>query len=250
MSFKDCFSTQSKTYAQFRPDYPPALYEFLTTLTKSHALVWDCATGSGQAAIALAQHFEKVVATDASASQIEQARKADNVEYRVATAEASGLAPASVDLVTVAQAVHWFDIEGFYKEVRRVVKPGGAIAVWTYSSLPSISPEIDSVLSEYYSMMTPYWAFDISIVDNSYRDLPFPFENLCKGDHEEFPSHLDWTLDTVFGYLRSWSGTQAYIRKHGSDPVNSYEDRVRKAWGNPEDVKKATFVMIVRAGRV
>ncbi|KAI9144530.1 S-adenosyl-L-methionine-dependent methyltransferase [Paraphysoderma sedebokerense] len=257
-TFKDNFSKQAKVYAKYRPTYPKSLYQYLNSIVKEHDVVWDCATGNGQAAVPLSEYFKKVVATDASSAQIESAVAKSNIEYRVAAAEDSGLANSSVDLVTVAQAVHWFDLGAFYKEVRRVVKPGGVIAVWTYN-LPRISPSVDSAVHRFYSeIVGPYWMFERKLVESQYRDLPFPFEKVDEGPQgsggketiKEFASEMEWEFDQLKGYLSSWSATQGYMKANGRDAVEEYEGELRKAWGSVDETKRVEYPIFLRAGRV
>src|SRR5216110_2684818 len=127
MKFKDHFSGQAVEYAKFRPHYPGELFEYLTSISPRHELAWDCATGNGQAAVGLARHFDSVIATDASAQQIASAELNDRISYRVAPAEASGIDSASVDLTLAAQALHWFDIDRFFREAKRVSRKNGVL---------------------------------------------------------------------------------------------------------------------------
>ncbi|HTQ81570.1 MAG TPA: class I SAM-dependent methyltransferase, partial [Thermoanaerobaculia bacterium] len=177
MTFKDHFSGHAASYAAHRPGYPPELFAYVTSLTAGKDLAWDCATGNGQAAVALAETFDQVIATDASPQQLAHAPAHPRIEYRVATAEDSGLAPASIDLLTVAQAVHWFDFDRFYAEARRVLRPGGAIALWTYNLLrhPALNELIDHLSQK---IVGAYWPPERRWVDEDYRNLPFPFPEL------------------------------------------------------------------------
>ncbi|MCP4377042.1 MAG: class I SAM-dependent methyltransferase, partial [bacterium] len=205
--FKDHFSDQSGDYLRYRPSYPGALFAFLAEIPPMQHRAWDCATGSGQAAHGLSTHFERVIATDASAAQIDSAVPAANVHYRVAPAEASGLPDRSVDLVTVAQALHWLDLERFYGEVRRVLKPGGLLAVWSYNLLRT-DPAIDAEVDAFYShTVGPYWPPERRLVESGYRDLPFPFPEL---DTPPFAMTARWRLEQLLGYLGTWSATKRY----------------------------------------
>ena len=150
MSFEDLFSKQAEEYAQYRPRYPDALFEYLASVAPGHALAWDCATGNGQAALSLAPYFERVVGTDASESQIANAQPHEKITYRVARAEQTDFEDHSVDLITVAQAIHWFDLDAFYAEAKRVLRPGGVLAAWTYYE-SEIEPAIDRVARKYES---------------------------------------------------------------------------------------------------
>jgi SAM-dependent methyltransferase len=222
-TFKDHFSANAIGYAASRPDYPAELFAFLAGTVDRHELAWDCATGNGQAARGLAAHFRAVVATDASARQIENALPRRGVSYRVAPAEMSGLAAASVDLLTVAQAVHWFDLPLFYAEVERVLRPGGVLALWCYERL-RVDPAIDPLIESFYmDTLGPYWPPERRWVESGYRDLPFPFAELPV---PAFEMRAEWTLDQVLGYVATWSALQAYRAALHQDR------RCAPAWNN------------------
>ncbi len=246
-SFKDHFSARAAEYAAFRPTYPPALFEWLGGLVARHGLVWDCATGNGQAVGGLAPFFERVIATDASDAQIANARPFPNVEYRIARAESSGLGLASVDLVTVAQAMHWINRPLFYREVRRVVRPGGAIAVWSYA-LVRINPAIDAVVDEFESTRVgPFWPPERALVDAGYRTIEFPFREL---EAPRFVIGAEWALPQFAGYVGSWSAVERYKKATGRDPVEEFLPRLAKAWGDPELTQHIEWPLNVRAGVV
>src|ERR1051325_1096525 len=209
MSFKDLFSQRASLYTRFRPDYPPELIAFAASVATKHDAVWDCGTGNGQAAVALAEHFANVIATDASAEQIARARPHDRVEYRVARAEASGLDNESVDLVTVAQALHWFDREAFFSGAHRVVRAGGALAVWSYGDPLIDEPAVDAVLQHFnHERMGSYWPVERGAVGEAYRAIAFPFVEVTA---PSFTLEREWTLDELLGYLRSWSAVTRYM---------------------------------------
>src|SRR5512145_600064 len=177
-AFEDHFSGHSEQYAQHRPHYPDEIYAYLASIVPAHSLAWDCGTGNGQAAIGLAKYFDKVYATDASAEQISRAQMHEKVEYHMEPAERILLNDSSVDLVTVAVAIHWFNFDEFYREVRRVLKPNGVLAAWTYS-LTEISPEIDLLIQHYYrDVVGAYWPERIRYLEERYETLPFPFEEI------------------------------------------------------------------------
>lgn len=230
-NFKDHFSIAAKGYQAFRPHYPQVLFEHLASLAPTRALAWDCATGSGQAAAALAEHFENVIATDASASQIANATAYDRVEYRVQPAERTQFAPSSIDLITVAQALHWFDIEQFIREVSRVLKPGGILAVWSYNVLSS-TPAIDEVVDHLYrDVLDEYWPAERHIVANNYADISMPFEIV---DAPAFDMRSEWALTQLMGYLSTWSATNRYHTATGVDPVAALADKLATAWGDTQ----------------
>jgi SAM-dependent methyltransferase len=207
-------------------------------------VAWDCATGSGQAAIGLAEVFERVIATDASEKQIANAEQHPGVEYRVATAEKSALDSATVDAITVAQALHWFDLEQFYSEVRRVLKPRGVIAATAYK-LATVSPAIDAVVNHYYShVVGPYWPAERVLVEE-FEKLPFPF---AKIETPPFAMVAEWSVEQLLGYLRTWSATQRFMAEEKRDPLEEVETELRKAWAEKE--RRVVWPLTVRVGRL
>jgi SAM-dependent methyltransferase len=247
MTFKDHFSAQSSDYARYRPRYPAALFEYLASIAPTRGRAWDVGTGNGQAAVGLAQDFDKVVATDPSAEQLASAQPHAKVVYQRATAERSPLANSSVDLITVAQAVHWFDLDRFYDEVRRVARPGGVIAIWSYG-LAEITPDVDAAVHYLYSdVLGTYWPPERSVIEDGYRTVPFPFPELPT---PHFQMTARWSLTDLIGYLGTWSSTQAFIKQHGSNPLDLVEGRLKNAWGSPETVREVSWPLFVRAGRI
>lgn len=246
MSFKDHFSTQANDYARFRPHYPRALFEFIAALAPNNNLALDVATGSGQAACGLAEFFSQVIAIDASARQIENAQPNERVEYRIAPAEATGLPTQTCGAVAVAQAVHWFDLEKFYAEMRRVLAPGGVIAIWAYRRL-QISPEVDAVVSHFYrDVVGPFWPPERTIVESGYRDLPFPFDEIAS---PPFQIEMRWSLGHLLGYLRTWSATQRFIAAHSQDPVDAIQKDLARAWGEADE-RDTVWPLSLRIGKV
>lgn len=246
MSFKDHFSGHAELYSQYRPSYPPELYAFLAEQAPATALAWDCATGSGQAAVTLADHFDRVIATDASAEQVKSAAPHSSVDYRVAPAEASEIDDESVDLVTVAQALHWFDHDAFFQEVSRVLRSDGLIAVWSYNLL-RCTPEIDRLLYRYYSeIVGPFWPPERVHIENGYSDLPFPFERL---PHPDFAMTTEWNMAQLMGYLATWSATRRYIDEHGSDPLLLIKQELAELWGEPERQRHIEWPLTLHLGR-
>ncbi|MGH9903255.1 MAG: class I SAM-dependent methyltransferase [Pyrinomonadaceae bacterium] len=245
MSFKDYFSGHAVDYAKYRPSYPRALFEYLASVAPGRERAWDCATGNGQAAHGLAEFFARVVATDASASQVENAPAHERITYRVAPAEKTDIDPGSVDLVTVAQALHWFDLDNFYSEVKRVLRPGGLLAVWSYNLLEA-TPAVDEKLWEFYSeTVGPYWPPERRILEERYRTIPFPFDELKA---PAFRMEARWTLPDLLGYLSTWSATKRYIAARGADPVAGIADELLPLWGTPEEEKPVRWPLDVRAG--
>lgn len=225
----DHFNRQTENYRQFRPDYPDALFDFLETQVGQQAVVWDCATGNGQAALSLAKHFSKVIATDINQSQLDQAIANPDIEYRLASAEHSGIKSQSIDLVTVAQALHWFDFPLFYQEVLRVLKPDGWIAAWCYS-LGRVNPAVDEIIAKlYYQILGDnYWPMERIYIDEAYKTIPFPFE---RHPVPEFTIEKSINFSDLMGYLATWSAVKEYERRDDINPLHLIEDELRAAWG-------------------
>ncbi|MFT6400273.1 MAG: ubiquinone/menaquinone biosynthesis C-methylase UbiE [Bradymonadia bacterium] len=241
--FKDHFSGHAAEYSAARPTYPSGLFDNLAAATESRGLALDVATGNGQAAIELASHFDHVVATDASANQIEQAPACARVEYRVAPAEDLGVQSGSADLLTVAQALHWFDHPGFFREADRVLKPGGLLAVWSYG-LFTVTPEIEQAVLEFYRDITgPYWAFERSYVEEGYASIAFPWESVPMSSP---PMTLEWTAAQALAYLDTWSGVKAYAKATGKAPLGEIDARLSEAWGSGIRRVEWPLALIVR----
>lgn len=241
---KDRFSGYAAQYATFRPHYPKALYDFIFQHTKSFDLAWDAGTGNGQAAAVLATRFQKVFATDISQKQLENAVKLSNIEYAVA-GEIKSLPGESVDLITVAQAVHWFDRRAFFEEARRVGKPGATVAIWGYSLL-KIADTIDPLISDFYtSVVGPYWDPERKLIDQHYSTIDFPFHEVST---PEFAMHFEWTLAELEGYLSTWSAVQNYIKVEGKNPVSMLMDALRPHWRGT--VMTIRFPLFLRLGRL
>lgn len=246
MAFKDHFSGHAEAYARHRPLYPAELFAFLAELVPRHALAWDCATGNGQAALSLAPHFERVIATDASAEQIRAAEPHPSVEYRTAPAENSGLEGASVDLITVAQALHWFNFEGFYAEVRRVAAPHAVLAVWVYDLLRA-TPAIDPILRRFHDeTVGPYWPPERHWVDALYETIPFPFDELPR---PRFEMRADWTLEDLLGYLDTWSAVRRFRKERGDDPLAALRPALAAAWPGDAERIAIRWSLHLRLGR-
>ena len=246
MTFRDQFSRQAALYARCRPGYPPALFEYVASIAPGHALAWDCGTGSGQAAVPLARFFREVVATDASSEQIAHAAPHPGVSYRVAPANSSGLPSHSADLVTVAQALHWFDTDDFYAESERVLVRGGAIAVWGYGDPVLDDPALQTMVHDFNrGTMEAYWPANRGALLDAYRTLPFPFREIVP---PEFELKLSWTLPELAGYFRTWSATARYVDERGVDPVVAVESALAKRWGGEAREHVVTWPLYIRAG--
>ncbi|MEQ1689809.1 MAG: class I SAM-dependent methyltransferase [Gemmatimonas sp.] len=245
--FNDHFSDVAQGYAAFRPRYPDALFAALASLAPARDVVWDCGCGTGQASVALGAHFGQVHATDASAQQIALAEPHERVTYRVAPSHASGLTNGSAALVTVAQALHWFDVDAFHAEARRVLVSGGVIAEWCYTLLdvPS-APLVADVVNAMDARMRMWWPPQRRHVDSGYDDLAFPFERLDIG---AFAMEAEWSARQLAGYVATWSAVSRYRAAHGVDPTVEFTRRVTSVWG---DVERHTirWPMVLRVGRV
>ena len=245
--FSDHFSSVAEAYAAARPTYPPALFDYLASLAPSRAHAWDCAAGNGQATLALAERFARVTATDASAAQLAQAPRHPGVTYRAGLAQASGLPDASVDLVTVAQALHWLDLPRFYEEVGRVLVADGILAVWCYGLQRLEDEAVDAALARFYgSVVGPYWAPERTLVETGYRTLPFPFEEL---EAPAFEMAHEWRLSELLAYLRTWSATCAFVEARGFDPVNALAEELAPAWGPADRRRRVRWPLSLRIGR-
>lgn len=241
------FSPIAKEYARFRPSYPKALYAYLASIAPGKALAWDCATGSGQCASDLVHHFGHVIATDISDELLSHAVPHERITYRNADALNSGIETASIDLVTVANAMHWFHGEVFEREVRRVLRPQGVIAAWSFA-FANITPAVDHLTRKVHNeIVDPFWIEPNRIVEFGYRDLRFGFTEIAPPPFEMI-SHFD--LPQLEGYMRTWSASVKYQRHHGIDPVGLVHDELLSAWGDPSLVRDVHWQLNLRVGRV
>jgi SAM-dependent methyltransferase len=241
------FSRDSDQYAKHRPRYPEELFSYLNEICDEHDSAWDCATGNGQAAILCAKYFSHVEATDISAEQIQNSLPHPRVHYSISPAEQTGFESDSFDLVVVATAVHWFDLEKFYREVGRVLKPKGVFAVWTYG-LFEIEPEVDRIISR--DLLEPidrFWASGNRQVMNGYRDLSLPFDEIR--DLPAFAIKLEWNRDQLLAYARTWSAVKRYFAELGTDPVEQLEETLNTVWPEPGQIKIVRMPLFVRASR-
>ncbi len=247
MPFRDYFSKHAHDYARYRPGYPPEMFAYLAAQAPGRELAWDCGTGNGQAAVGLAEHFRRVIATDASREQIGNAVPHPGVEYRVEPAERTSIPAHSADLVTVGVAVHWFDFDPFYQEVRRVARAGALIAVWTYH-YPAISASVDRILDWYnVEMLAGYWPERIHYLTEHYATLPFPFDEVPVPD---FVMESRWDLNDLIGFICSWSATRRYLGENGPDSLQNVWADLHQAWGEASEKRAIRWPLYVRAGRV
>ncbi|GAB2769259.1 class I SAM-dependent methyltransferase [Salinimicrobium soli] len=240
---KDYFSTGSSDYAKYRPHYPAELFSFLKKLTPERKRAWDCGTGSGQVAGELAEFFEQVEATDISRSQLDSAVKRSNINYSLQPAEKTSFPEHFFDLVTVAQAVHWFDLESFFQEVQRVLKPNGYIAVIGYSLFRSNSGTNAVIDHLYNDIVGPFWYPERRYLDEKYETIPFRFREI-KTPHFEISQK--WSFEHLLGYLRTWSSVKNYLKQKGEDPVSLIEAELYNSFGETGEV---VFPVLLRVGR-
>ena len=240
---KDLFSNQSNEYAKFRPSYPIEVAADLSKLCKACELAWDAGTGNGQLAVLLAKHFSHVSGTDISEKQLANAQQHPNITYSTSDSTTTRLSDHSVDLVTVAQAVHWFNFELFYKEVRRVLKPDGVIALVGYGVMRG-EPLTDAIIQDFYhNTMGPYWDKERLLIDNNYRSIPFPFQEI---EMKSYSMKYSWSIDQLVGYFSTWSALQHYKNKTGVDPLPQLRKRFLET-GSLEF--KVDFPLFFRVGK-
>ncbi len=245
--FQDEFSKQAAEYAKHRPHYPEALIDCVSSLAPGRALAWDCATGSGQVAVALAERFESVYASDPSSAQLEHAARHPRVRYALEAGETCGLPSAAADLITCAQALHWMKPKEFFSEVRRVLRPGGVFAAWTYWECRTPSEEINRVLERFtLDDLGSYWAPQVALRFKGNRGIEIPLEPVsCP----EFVMEAQWDLAALMGYLRSWSAVQHYIDRHGTSPLGGLQKTLEPLWGDAASRKTVSWNLNLRAGR-
>lgn len=242
---KDNFSKQSGLYAKFRPGYPKELFDFLTPLLPSKKTAWDVGTGNGQVAAILSAMIGEVYATDLSPAQIKNAVQKENIHYSTENAENSSFGAGLFDLITVGQAIHWFNFDGFYQEVRRTLKPSGILAVFGYDIF-RVNPAIDAAIDAFYgNTLGSYWDRERIFIENHYRTIPFPFAEI---EVPDFSVSYQWELENAVGYLRTWSAVQHYLKTNEHNPVDDFEKNLSLVWGNGQS-HTVTFPVFIRAGR-
>ncbi len=246
MVVKDNFSVRSSGYAKFRPVYPQEMADWLMNQVTERKNAWDCGTGNGQFAGLLSGGFQKVYATDISTQQINNAVRKKNIFYFKTPAEKTAFPVEFFNLVTVAQAIHWFNFDEFYQEVRRTAAPGAVLAVPGYSLL-NIDRETDRIIRKFYEEQTgPYWDAERKYIDDDYKTIPFPFEEIKA---PAFKMEFEWDLDRLTGYIQTWSGVQHFIKAKGFDPVPELRNQLFQSW-KPGEIKKVRFPLLLRVGKV
>jgi ubiquinone/menaquinone biosynthesis C-methylase UbiE len=242
---KDNFSKQASSYSKYRPHYPDEMIEYLISFVNNKSIALDIATGNGQIAHKLSAFFEKVYGTDISQKQLDNATQAFNIIYRLEPAEKTSFEDKTFDLITVAQAIHWFNFDQFYKEIYRILKPDGIFAVLGYG-LFSTNPESDLILRNYYyNIIGPYWDKERKYLDENYTTIPFPFDEIKT---ESFENHFSWSFEELMGYLETWSSTQSYILKNESNPLDLIREELKESWQKND--KKVTFPLLFRIGKL
>jgi len=247
MNFKDLFSGHSDLYLRARPHYPDALFDWIAAEAPARGGAWDVGCGNGQASVALATRFDHVVATDPSQKQLANAVANPRIDYRNEAAEDTTIADRSVDAVTVAQALHWFDLAAFIVEVQRVAVPGALFAAWCYAHC-SVTPAVDAVIAHLYEdILGTYWSPERKLVDEGYASLALPFASV---GIPAFEMRVEWNLQQLLAYLTSWSAAQKYLKATGEDAVASVAEDLTAAWHESERVRPVRWTLAIRAGRV
>ena len=241
---KDNFSEQSKAYAQFRPHYPKELFEYLFTLVNAKDSAWDCGTGNGQVAGVLADHFKNVYATDISQQQLNEAVRKNNIHYSVQPAEKTSFADNQFDLITIAQAIHWFQFDAFYTEAKRTLRPEGLIAAIGYGLVQTEKP-LQEIINHFYTkIIGPYWDAERHYIDEGLQTIPFPFQEI---EMPAFEMAYQWTFEQLIGYIGTWSAVKHYTKQNNTDPVLIIKDALRVAWGD-HNTHSFTFPVLLRVG--
>ncbi len=245
--FKDHFSHDSGAYSRYRPHYPEALFAYLASLCPARERAWDCGCGNGQATLGLAPLFDAIDATDPSTEQIAKAPAHPKVVYACAPAETSGLPAEAFDLIVAAQAAHWFELDAFYAEVRRVAKREGILALVSYHRMRT-GVDIDTITESFHrETLGSYWPPERAHVDAAYRTIPFPFDEI---EPPEFALRASWSLEQTIGYLGTWSAVKQCRRETGADPLEPVAKALREAWGDPAEVRDVAWPIHLRLARV
>lgn len=244
MDYQNHFAEQSECYLEYRPTYPESLFDFLKSVVKGHDAVWDCGTGNGQAAVPLSERFKKVIATDLNQAQLDVAPKRENIEYHCCPSEKTPIPSQSMDLITIAQALHWFSFADFYKEVKRVAKPKGLISAWCYGL--GSNPEIDDIIHRLYNEIL-WWPPERRYIDEGYRTIPFPFEKITT---PVFAIEKELNYSQLLGYLNTWSAVKEYQQRHQQNPLELIDADLKAAWGDPQAQKLIRWPLHVLLGLV
>lgn len=244
---KDLFSQQSQVYAKYRPSYPNGLFDYILSFVKERNTAWDCATGNGQAAQALAEYFAKVEATDISEAQLSNAVQKENIHYQICPAEQTPFPDNTFDLITVATAYHWLQWDAFQKEATRVGKKDCVVAVWAYNIIQCDDKEVnDIILYFYYDVVKKYWDAERRHVEESYANVAFDFTPLPS---RNFTIQVGWNKEQLLGYLQSWSAVQHYIDRNGTSPIDLIMGKLNSVWKKDEQ-KPFAFPLFLRIGRI
>jgi len=244
---KDLFSKQASLYAKYRPRYPKELIEYILSSVQSREIAWDCATGNGQAALLLAPYFKKTFATDISEKQINEAVRHPSITYSVNNAEKTSFADNTFDLITVAQAYHWFRFDDFFEEATRVGKQRATVAVWGYGLLIASDKYLNKMIRDYYSQkMGKYWDPERKYIDEEYKTVPFHFANPVSKDFHE---NVEWTLDDLTGFFNTWSSLQHFIKANNYNAANEFAEELKLIW-NDGSKKSFSFPLFLRMGKI
>lgn len=243
---KDNFSIHADKYLKYRPAYPPDLMRFLNETARFHENAWDCGTGNGQMAKGLSPYFKHIFATDISEAQLKECLYEENITYKIETAEKTSFPDNMFDLITVAQAIHWFNFKAFYAEVERTIKPGGVLAIVGYGLL-QIDGETDKVISKLYTeLLGPFWDKERKYIDENYQTILFPYEEMLA---PEFQNTYEWSFEQLIGYLQTWSAVNHYVKRKGENPVELMYPELKNAWGQT-NFKKVKFPLLLRMARI
>ena len=246
LKFHDLFSGHAKLYSEVRPGYPTEIYDFIAANVNHTEIAWDCGSGNGQAATKLAEIFSQVFATDSSAKQIEHAILHNNVSYSVQPSENTNFPDSIFDCVTVAQAIHWYDLKKFYNELHRTLKPGGLLCVWGYTWF-NISDDIDDIVEKtLISSLKEYWAPQTKLLQDGYKDLILPYEQITV---PSFKIVVHWDLTQIISYLHSWSPMKSYGEKHGDKGMDLLFEGMIEAWGPKIKKRKISMPIYMKASR-
>ncbi len=247
MDTKNLFNEQAKLYATARPLYPPEIFEWIASISPAKEVVWDCGTGTGQAAIGLAKYFANVEATDVSPRQIENAFPISNVRYQMMPAENTDFPEQYFDVINVALALHWFDLEPFWNEVKRVARPGALFVTYWYD-WPTLNEQFDKIFKkELLEPLSPFWSPKLKLCWNDYADVNFPFERI---QTPNFEIQNQWSFEDFSNYVQTWSAIRGFVNKHGQEHLMHIISRLHQAWGSNENPKTVRLPLKIIAGYI